>query len=204
MKVIAVVIGLLAVTSPAAAQFEGLAFNICKKVPTDTARLKCFDEIGAKTGGPAADEPRPVRGKWVYTESASPVDDSPQLMAVMAGDPDDAALIFRCRENKTEAIFLPGSFFFASGRADVLMRINSEPPETLSWSVGTNNKALFISPAPDFIRLLPDNGKLFLRATGFQGKQADGIFNLADVSVARDRIADTCRWSTPKTAKAKK
>lgn len=84
------------------------------------------------------------------------------------------------------------------------MRINSDAPDTLSWLAGTNNKALFIDPAADFMRLLPDNGKLFLRATGFQGKQADGTFNLADVSAARDRIAETCHWSTPKSAKAKR
>jgi len=64
-------------------------------------------------------------------------------------------------------------------------------------------RALFISPAPEFMRLLTDNGKLFLRASGYQGKQADGLFNLADVSVARDKVAETCHWSTPRSAKAK-
>ena len=57
--------------------------------------------------------------------------------------------------------------------------------------------------APEFMRLLTDNGKLFLRASGYQGKQADGLFNLADVSVARDKVAETCHWSTPKSAKVK-
>jgi len=65
------------------------------------------------------------------------------------------------------------------------MRINSDPPETLSWTVGTNSKALFVSSASDFMKLLPDDGKLFLRATGFQGRQADGTFNLADISSER-------------------
>jgi len=53
------------------------------------------------------------------------------------------------------------------------------------------------------MRLLTDNGKLFLLASGYQGKQADGLFNLADVSVARDKVAETCHWSTPKSAKVK-
>jgi hypothetical protein len=80
----------------------------------------------------------------------------------------------------------------------VLVRIDSTDPGTISMSVGTNSTSLFASPAPAFMRPMPDNGKLFLRATGYQGKQADGTFNLGDVSVARDRIAETCHWSTPK------
>jgi hypothetical protein len=142
-------------------------------------RIGVTDAIGAKVTGSQPNEPPLVKGKWVYTE------------------------IFRCWENRTEAIFIPGAFFFATGRVSVLMRINTDPPETLSWTVGTNSKALFVSPAPDFMKLLPDDGKLFLRATGFQGRQVDGTFNLADISSARNKIADTCHWSTPKVDRAK-
>lgn len=200
MRSMLAVAGLLLVASPAEAQFEPLAFAACKKVANDADRLKCFDAIGpkAKTAEEEAKDPTPVKGKWVYTESKSPVDDSDQLFAALLGEPGETLLIFRCKENKTEAIFVPGDLFVGSGRADLLVRINSDAPETISASVGTNGRALFISPAPDFMKLLPDNGKLFLRATGFQGRQSDGTFSTADVSAARDRIAQTCHWSTPK------
>lgn len=187
MKIIVAVIGFFATATSAFAQFEPLQFAICKKIAADSERLKCFDAVGnAPSAQPGqAEESKPIKGKWVYTESKSPVDDSPQLLAVLASDLTDAVLVFRCREKKTETMFWPRSYFFASGRAEVLMRINSDPPETLSWSVGTNNKSLFVSPAPAFMILLPDNGKLFLRAIGFQGKQTDATFSLADVSAAR-------------------
>jgi hypothetical protein len=122
---------------------------------------------------------------------------------MLAGEPEDALLVFRCMEPRTEAVFVPPLGFFATGRANVLVRIDSATPDTITTSVGTNNRALFISPAPEFMRLLTDNGKLFLRALGYQGKQADGLFNLADVSVARDKVAETCHWSTPRSAKAR-
>jgi hypothetical protein len=190
---------------PARAQFEPLAFAVCKKLQNDTDRLKCFDAIGLrpKTAEEEAKEPTPIKGKWVYTESKSPVDDSDQLIAVMLGEPEDNLLVFRCWENRTEAVFVPSSTFIGTGRASLLIRINSDAPETISASIGTNGRSLFISPAPDFMRLLPDNGKVFFRATGFQGRQSDGTFSLADVSAARDRIAQTCHWSTPKADLAK-
>jgi hypothetical protein len=95
-------------TSDAEAQFEGLAFSVCKKVPNDAERLKCFDSIGpkAKTAEEEAANPTPLKGKWVYTESKSPVDDSDQLLAVLLGEPGESLLVFRCQERRTEAIFI--------------------------------------------------------------------------------------------------
>jgi hypothetical protein len=189
--------------SEAHAQWEPLAFAICKKIQADTARLKCFDEIGAKSsGGSETAEPQPVRGRWIYTESKSPIDDSPQVSAIMQGDTPEIILVLRCQENKTEAAYLPGQFFFStSGRVDVLMRLNTESPITISMIPGSNNRSLFIPGAQEFMRLLPDGGKLFFRAKLNSGTQSDATFDLADVSAARDRIADTCHWTTPKTSR---
>jgi hypothetical protein len=202
MRIVAAVFVFFAFAMPVHAQFEPLQFAICKKVIAESDRLKCYDAIGTKPRA-TSDEPAPVKGKWVYTESKSPTDDSDQVLAMLAGEPEDALLVFRCMEQRTEAVFVPPPGFFATGRVNVLVRIDSATPDTITASVGTNNRALFISPAPEFMRLLTDNGKLFLRASGYQGKQADGLFNLADVSVARDKVAETCHWSTPKSAKVK-
>jgi hypothetical protein len=196
-----VVLAFISTCIPALAQFESLQFAICKKVIAESDRLKCYDAIGTKPRA-VSDEPTPVKGKWVYTESKSPIDDSDQVLAVLAGEPEDALLVFRCMEKRSEAVFVPPLGFFATGRANVLVGIDGGTADTITTSVGTNNRALFISPAPEFMRLLTDNGKLFLRASGYQGKQADGLFNLADVSVARDKVAETCHWSTPKDDRA--
>jgi hypothetical protein len=205
LRVLIAIIALLCVSTPVAAQFEALAFAVCKKIPTDADRLKCFDSIGprAKTADEEAKDPTPQKGKWVYTESKSPVDDSNQLVAMLLGEPGDALLVFRCWENRTEAAFIPNDAFVGSGRVDVLVRINADPPATIASTVGTNGRALFFSPASDFIKLMPDDGRLFLRAFGFQGRQSDGTFSLADVATARDRIAETCHWSTARADRTK-
>ncbi|MGY4414866.1 hypothetical protein ACVWW4_006602 [Bradyrhizobium sp. LB7.1] len=45
----------------AEAQFEALAFTVCKKIPTDADRLKCYDAIGpkAKTTEEEVKDPTP-------------------------------------------------------------------------------------------------------------------------------------------------
>jgi hypothetical protein len=103
--------------STAQAQFEPLAFAVCKKISTDAERLKCFDSIGpkAKTAEEEVSNPTPIKGKWVYTESKSPIDDSDQLIAVLLGEPGEALLVFRCLERKTEAAFIPSDFFIGTG-----------------------------------------------------------------------------------------
>lgn len=45
-----------------------------------------------------------------------------------------------------------------------------------------------------FIRALPDNGKLFVRAYGLGGNTADGEFKLGNVSEVRQKIAVACQW----------
>jgi hypothetical protein len=200
MKLVVGALCTLAVVAPAAAQFEPLQFSICKKLPDDAARLKCFDSIGpkAKSADEEAINPTPVIGKWVYSESKSPIDDSDQVFAILAGEPQGAMLGFRCREHKTDVLIVPAPGFFASERASALVRIGDAAPTTVLMPVSTDGRSLFPSPAQEFIKLLPDNTKLFIRATGFQGRQADLSFELADVSAAREKIANTCHWATPK------
>jgi hypothetical protein len=101
--VLAILTILVPCSTPVAAQFEPFAFAICRKISADTARLKCFDEIGANTAAAASEEPQLIKGKWVYNESKSPVDDSPQITAALLGDGQEKILIFRCQENRTDA-----------------------------------------------------------------------------------------------------
>ena len=102
-----------------------------------------------------------IKGKWVYTESKSPVDDPPQIVAALQGESADKILVFRCQENRTDAVFIPGTFFFASKSLEGLIRINSDAPETISMIPGTNNRSLFIPAASNFMKVLPDNAKQF-------------------------------------------
>lgn len=183
--------------------FDALAFSICKKIAPDTARLKCFDEIGAKQDQkPAADAPHEP-AKWEYETDTSPIDDSTQVSASLKGS-DNSLLVLRCKEHRTEAAFIPGEFFMngIGNSVPTIVRLNEDPPLHSTWSASTNGRAAFAPHAIDFIRSLPDGGKLFIRLTGFQGRTVDGKFDLADVSATKGKIEEACKWSTPKADKA--
>lgn len=159
----------------------------------------------SQPGPPPSSPPQPAtpRSAWLTEMSKSPVDDSPQFSAYLPGSPNGAALVLRCHERKIEAYFKTPTIFFADtgNRATVLARINEAQPLSGAWSTSTDSKALFTPSALQFLKSLPNDGKLFLRATGFQGRQQDGTFELADVATMRDRIIETC---TPATKGVKK
>ncbi len=203
---VAAAIAASSASTPASAQFELLRFAICKKIVADADRLKCYDDIGKPSTEQNSVEPdAKPKAQWTITDSKSPIDDSPQVSALLFGDPEGAGLIIRCKERKTEAFFVTPSIFFTGtgNTATVLVRINDSPPVTAPWSPSTDAKALFAPNAIEFIKLLPDNGKLFLRATGFQGRTQDGTFDLLNVSSARERVAETCKWGKPAAAAKK-
>ncbi|WOH57848.1 hypothetical protein [Bradyrhizobium sp. BWC-3-1] len=124
---------------------------------------------------------------------------------MLQGEAGESLLILRCWENKSEAVFIPPDLVISgtANRYDLLIRINGDSPASVAGVGSTNGRAIFIPGARDFMNLLPDQGKLFIRATGFQGRFSDGTFLLNDVTAARNRIAVTCRWTTSKSSSMK-
>lgn len=192
-------------TSPAQSILEVLAgAKFCKTITADADRLRCFDGLfveGKQSAPKAADE---TPATWSITESKSPLDDSPQVSANLdaAGERSlmgGPTLVLRCKEKKTEAYFVTTTYL-GSDPTKVLVRINEGKILETSWSPSTDGRAVFApSPIP-FIRALPDNGKLFIRATG-RGSPADGEFNLGNVTEVREKISQACRWSGPGEAR---
>jgi hypothetical protein len=172
----------------------GLKF--CRTLKDDGQRLKCFD--GIIVDAPAAN---PAAGKldaeitWAVDENKSPLDDSPQVSASLSNAKADAALVLRCREKKTEAIFSKMLGFLGSAKPiKVMVRINDGKLIETQWSPSTTGSGAFAPSAVQFIKALPDQGKLFIRALGFNGNSQDGEFSLGKVSEIREKIAQACNW----------
>ena len=60
-----------------------------------------------------------------------------------------------------------------------------------------NGRAAFAPNAVDFIRALPDTGRVFIRATAANGTNKDTNFILSGVSEVRDKIGRICNWASP-------
>ena len=176
----------------ALAQSELLMFGLCRKIPDDAARLKCFDAI-VPAPQTMTDQPKEVR-EWSIEDSKSPVDNSPEVFASLASDDGQSELIIRCKQRKTDLAVLPNGLF-AIDRGTVMLQINDGPPATATWKASSNSKGLFASNATALIKTLPDGGKLFVRATGHNGRQADdATFQLGAVTVVKNRVSAACKW----------
>jgi hypothetical protein len=141
---------------------------------------------------PAAAKTPSAEMDWSIEESKSPPDDSLQVVAAMVSG--DTALILRCKEQNTEAAFSTKFNYLGSKSVKVLVRINDEEPTPSEWRSSTMGRAAFAPNAEKFIRALPDNGKLFIRAVRFDGKIKNANFKLGAVSAIRDKIASACNW----------
>lgn len=186
----------VALSLPAQAQniFEiGVGIKFCRTLTDDAQRLKCYDSLLAEKAPSSKDDRQQIQQEWRIEESKSPVDDSPQIIATL-GTPPESVLVLRCKERKTDAFFAQ-PFKYLGDNVKVLMRINDGKPIETNWHAANNGQGAFAPAAVQFIGALPDDGRLFLRATGFQGNTIDGSFDLGKVSEIRDRIAKACQWN---------
>ena len=165
----------------------------CKAFSNGQQRLKCFDGLFAdKPNPPNAADKSANEGNWQIEESKSTADVSPQFVATnLVGD---TVLILRCKDQTTEAAFSTKYNYLGSRSVDVQLRINDEKPFKEVWKASIDGRAAFASNAVEFIRMLPDNAKLFVRTSRSDGKIKEAHFNLGKVSDIRSKIAHACAW----------
>ena len=165
----------------------------CKAISNDQQRLKCFDGLFAvKPNPPNAADKLASEGNWQIEESKSPTDSSSQIVA--ANLVGDTVLILRCKDQTTEAAFSTRYNYLGSRSVDVTLRINDDNPFKQVWKASIDGRAAFASDAVEFIRMLPDNAKLFIGTGRADGKTKEANFNLGKVSAIRNKIAHACDW----------
>jgi hypothetical protein len=162
----------------------------CSIIVDDERRLRCFDDLFS-TKPKARDSAREVGG-WSVIGGKSTVDGSLQFSgALVAGD---VALILRCREQKTEAAFSTQETHLGEEAVSVRYRFDQQEPVKELWRASMNGRAAFAPHPVDFIRALPDGGRVFIRVTTADGDNKDANFVLGGVSAIRDKVALTCNW----------
>ena len=165
----------------------------CKAISNDQQRLKCFDGLFAdKPNPPNAADKSANEGNWQIEEGKSPTDGSPLIVA--ANLVADTVLILRCKDQTTEAAFSTKYNYLGSRSVDVTLRINNEKPFKEVWKASIDGRAAFAPNAVEFIRMLPDNAKLFIKTSRSDGKTKEANFNLGKISDIRNKIARACDW----------
>jgi hypothetical protein len=145
--------------------------------------IVCAVCLGASTAA--------AQNAWSIVENKSPTN---QLSAAMVVA--DAALILRCRDQTTEVAFSTRDTLLGDGYVTVRYRINSEDPVKEVWRASMDGHAAFAPKAMDFIRSLPDSGRVFIRAIAADGQNKDVNFKLSGASEVKDKIGRACNWSS--------
>ena len=167
----------------------------CSVIADDEKRLRCFDNLFSnKPSEPNAIGNTDQKSGWSIIEGTSPTDNSPQFSAGMVAG--DAALILRCREQKTEAAFSTRDTYLGDESVTIRFRIDLQEPLKEVWRSSMNGRAAFAPHPVDFIRALPDSGRIFIRALSAEGNNKDANFQLAGLSEIREKIARACNWSS--------
>ena len=181
------------VTASAEPQLNQAEAHRCSTISDDEKRLKCFDDlVSTKHSERMRTGKRGAKSNWSIVESTSPTDNSSQFSAGMVVG--DAALILRCREQKTEAAFSTRDTYLGDESVTVRFRIDLGEPVNEVWRSSMNGRAAFSQHPVDFIRALPDSGRVFIRALSADGNNKDANFQLAGVSEISEKIARACNW----------
>jgi hypothetical protein len=167
------------------------------------ARQDCLDKLSRELSGANVPSPAQPSGvNWVISETTSPVDYSPQITAAIASESavKDAPSSFamRCRGARTELLVSTAGSWRPSnnGEFKVSYRINDQPAVEERWAaIAGGRSAVFQgSDVIQFLRSLPERGRLSIRVYDWQGPPHDATFQFSGLDDVRRKIAEACKW----------
>jgi hypothetical protein len=143
--------------------------------------------------------PRSTTGNWIISETSSPVDYTPVVVA-MARSQDNAEhptmeLSINCRNGRTN-LTITGSAI--SGRNDepiISYRINRANP--VEVGVGSTPLRAGVAIQGDVVGLLqsfPDQGDISIRFGGKGGTAREATFSLDGFNSVKTKMARACNW----------
>ena len=177
-------------------------------------RMKCLDLLSREIG-PGSARPRSASGSegaatpenWVVSETTSPIDYSPVVIATATatGDPDGLGmkLSIACRGGTTSLVLGgPGALPVGDGYA-VSYAVDGGSPTTLAATAAPSGTGMALGgDVVHMLASLPPEGEIAFRIVGRPGVTLEGRYSLAGLKATRERMAVSCRWplrpDTPK------
>jgi hypothetical protein len=144
----------------------------------------------------------PATPSWIVSETLSPIDYSPMITATTSSQPvaKDAPAIFiiRCRGQHTDLLVSTEGSWRASraNEVQVDLRVNDQPALRTQWIASPDGRtAIFRGDAVQFLRSLPEGGRITVSVSDRQGAAHEASFQLAGLNAIRQKIATACKWT---------
>ena len=161
-------------------------------------RLKCLDRLSRSIGGPPA-RPAPAVDNWTISETTSPVDYMPLVVAITpsldATEGSAMQLSISCRNGRTELVVAGPAI---SGRGEdyaMFYRVNGNQP--VQAAAGAPSFGTGVAFKGDVVRLLqslPEEGEVAVRLSPRTGVAREGNFSIGGLKMVREKLAAACRW----------
>jgi hypothetical protein len=167
--------------------------------PTERAGgLECPDKASSTIA--PAHQAASKEDNWIISQTTSPVDYSPVVVATAMSHDGAAAstmkLSIRCRGGRTELVVAgPG----ISGRGDnyaILYRVNDgQQVQIAAVPPASGAGVAFAGDIIGLLQSLPDVGSLSVHLAPRAGTALDGMFSLGGWEAVRAKMSVSCKWS---------
>jgi hypothetical protein len=160
-------------------------------------RLKCLDRLSGIIGPPPRSAP--AVGNWTISETTSPVDYMPFVVAVTPsrGGTEGSAmqLSIYCRNGRTELVVAGPAISGRGGDYTMLYRVNGDQPvQAAAGAPSFGTGVAFKGDVVGLLQSLPEEGEVTVRLSPRTGVAREGNFSIGGLKMVREKLAAACRW----------
>jgi type VI secretion system protein VasI len=175
----------------------------CAAKGSDAARLICYDALAQSLG---VEKPKTTTsrgsGKWSVRTDQSPIDDSLNVSVSVHSEETvrsgynivSPSLFVRCAEKRTN-VFLNWGLYLGLDSTRMLTRFDETPATTNTWSISTDNKAVFVRGSDiAFAKKMMNHDKLLIQISPYGESPVMATFNISGLSEAIKPLREACSW----------
>ncbi len=163
--------------------------------PAPPAAPPAAAAIPSPMPGPAA---APTAGKWIVSETRSPIDYSPVAIATAAsstGSDGVLQLSIQCRGGRSEMVIRSAPLMRRAEDHVVSYAVNDAPPVTVTSGLSSSGSGIALKgDVAGFLMSLPAEGAIAFRVADRQGGTLEGRYDLAGIKALVARLAGPCKW----------
>jgi hypothetical protein len=142
--------------------------------------------------------PTPTAGKWIVSETRSPIDYSPVAIATASSStgPDGVLqLSIQCRGGRTEMAIRSAPLMSRAEDHVVSYVVNDSAPVTVTSGQSSSGSGIALKgDVAGFLTSLPAEGAIAFRVADRQGGTLEGRYDLAGIKALVARLASPCKW----------
>ena len=142
--------------------------------------------------------PTSTAGKWIVSETRSPIDYSPVAIATAsssAGPDGVLQLSIQCRGGRTEMVIRSAPLMRRAEDHVVSYVVNDSAPVTVTSGLSSSGSGIALKgDVAGFLTSLPAEGAIAFRVVDRQGGTLEGRYDLPGIKALTARLAGPCKW----------